>query len=116
YAELPASEWGLRLPPATYTSDVIGGGAGLGYNRVWVRKEDDPAVGRKKGDAVSLIWLGRDLAGFPGVVHGGALATVLDEAMGRQAMSVLEGRAVTGGLELRYRNKTWTRQFVVVRT
>ncbi|MBA3824396.1 MAG: PaaI family thioesterase [Ktedonobacterales bacterium] len=40
--------------------------------------------------------------GFPGVVHGGILASILDEAMGR--VSVLEHRwAMTGKLELRYR-------------
>ncbi|RPA84564.1 Thioesterase/thiol ester dehydrase-isomerase [Ascobolus immersus RN42] len=114
--ELPSSQFGAVLPPSSYTSSVISGGAGLGYNRVWVRQTDDLTTGAKKGDATSLVWLGRDLAGFPGVVHGGVLATVLDEAMGRQAMGCLGGKAVTGGLELRYRSKTWTRQFVVVRT
>jgi acyl-coenzyme A thioesterase PaaI-like protein len=40
--------------------------------------------------------------GFPGVVHGGILASILDEAMGR--VSVLEHRWVmTGRLDLRYR-------------
>ena len=40
--------------------------------------------------------------GFPGVVHGGILAAILDEAMGR--VSVLEHRWVmTARLELRYR-------------
>ncbi len=40
--------------------------------------------------------------GFPGVVHGGILAALLDETMGR--VPVLEHRWVmTGRLELRYR-------------
>jgi len=40
--------------------------------------------------------------GFPGVVHGGILAAILDETMGR--VTVLEHRWVmTGRLELRYR-------------
>lgn len=40
--------------------------------------------------------------GFPGVVHGGILATLLDEALSRTA--TVEGRWVmTGRLEIRYR-------------
>src|SRR5579885_1987933 len=40
--------------------------------------------------------------GFPGVVHGGILATLLDEALSRTA--TVEGRwMMTGRLEIRYR-------------
>ena len=40
--------------------------------------------------------------GFPGVVHGGILATLLDEALSRTA--TVEGRwMMTGRLEVRYR-------------
>jgi acyl-coenzyme A thioesterase PaaI-like protein len=40
--------------------------------------------------------------GFPGVVHGGVIATLLDETMSRTAM--IEGRwMMTGRLEVRYR-------------
>ena len=41
--------------------------------------------------------------GFPGVVHGGILATVLDETLSRTA--TVEGRwMMTGRLEVRYRS------------
>ncbi len=41
--------------------------------------------------------------GFPGVVHGGVLATLLDEALSRTA--TVEGRwMMTGRLEIRYRS------------
>ena len=40
--------------------------------------------------------------GFPGVVHGGILATLLDETLSRTA--IIEGRwMMTGRLEIRYR-------------
>jgi len=43
-----------------------------------------------------------EFAGFPGVVHGGILATLLDEALNRTAM--LEKRwLMTARLEIRYR-------------
>jgi acyl-coenzyme A thioesterase PaaI-like protein len=41
--------------------------------------------------------------GFPGVVHGGILATLLDETLNRTAMA--EGRwMMTGRLEIRFRS------------
>lgn len=45
---------------------------------------------------------GPEVAGFPGVVHGGILATLLDEALNRTA--VREQRwLMTGKLDIRYR-------------
>ena len=42
--------------------------------------------------------------GFPGVVHGGVVAAMLDEAAGRAAMTGEEGRfMVTARLEVSYR-------------
>ncbi|KAI1006376.1 hypothetical protein K3495_g1844 [Podosphaera aphanis] len=33
------------------------------------------------GEVVLIVWLGPSLAGWPGVTHGGALATLLDESL-----------------------------------
>ncbi len=58
---------------------------------------------RNEGDLIVAEFTGDSRhQGFPGVVHGGILASLLDEAMGR--VSVLEKRWVmTARLELRYR-------------
>jgi acyl-coenzyme A thioesterase PaaI-like protein len=55
------------------------------------------------GDRVVTTWVpDDDHAGFPGVVHGGLIAAVLDDAMGR--CSVLHRRwVVTGRMETRFR-------------
>ena len=55
------------------------------------------------GDRVVTTWVpGEDHAGFPGVVHGGLIAAVLDDVMGR--CSVLQRRwVVTGRMETRFR-------------
>ena len=55
------------------------------------------------GDHVVTTWVpGEDHAGFPGVVHGGLIAAVLDDVMGR--CSVLQRRwVVTGRMETRFR-------------
>jgi acyl-coenzyme A thioesterase PaaI-like protein len=56
-----------------------------------------------EGDRVVTIWTPTDdHAGFPGLVHGGLIAAVLDDVMGR--CSVLQRRwVVTGRMETRYR-------------
>jgi acyl-coenzyme A thioesterase PaaI-like protein len=56
------------------------------------------------GDRVVTTWsAGDDHAGFPGFVHGGLIAAVLDDAMGR--CSVLHRRwVVTGRMETRFRD------------
>jgi acyl-coenzyme A thioesterase PaaI-like protein len=55
------------------------------------------------GERVVTTWVaGEDHAGFPGFVHGGLIAAVLDDVMGR--CSVLRRRwVVTGRMETRYR-------------
>jgi acyl-coenzyme A thioesterase PaaI-like protein len=56
-----------------------------------------------EGDRVVTTWTPTDdHAGFPGLVHGGLIAGVLDDVMGR--CSVLQRRwVVTGRMETRYR-------------
>ncbi|MEO8898409.1 MAG: PaaI family thioesterase [Candidatus Dormibacter sp.] len=56
-----------------------------------------------EGDSVVTAWTPtEDHAGFPGLVHGGLIAAVLDDVMGR--CSVLKRRwVVTGRMETRYR-------------
>lgn len=56
-----------------------------------------------EGDRVVTTWTpSREHAGFPGLVHGGLIAAVLDDVMGR--CSVLQRRwVVTGRMETRYR-------------
>jgi acyl-coenzyme A thioesterase PaaI-like protein len=58
---------------------------------------------RLEGGHVVTTWTPTDdHAGFPGLVHGGLIAAVLDDVMGR--CSVLERRwVVTGRMETRYR-------------
>lgn len=43
--------------------------------------------------------------GYPGITHGGMVATVLDETMGRAILAIDPARLmVTGTMELRYRH------------
>lgn len=66
---LPAS--GERLPFHDGLVDQLQGAKGLGVQRVfWER-------GEKK--LVAIVWFGGSLSGWPGVVHGGLLATALED-------------------------------------
>jgi acyl-coenzyme A thioesterase PaaI-like protein len=54
--------------------------------------------------ATTVVRLGNGIEGWPFNVHGGALATMLDECMGRVAILSLPARtAVTANLNINYR-------------
>ncbi|RAK78258.1 PaaI family thioesterase [Aspergillus fijiensis CBS 313.89] len=65
---------------------------------------------------VSLLYLGPSLCGHPGIVHGGLLATLLDEAMGRCCFPALPNRVgVTANLNLDYRLPAMAGNYVALR-
>nr|GAT49606.1 predicted protein [Mycena chlorophos] len=74
-------------------------------------------VKRDESEAVIFMHLGRGLCGHDGIIHGGLLATLLDEALGRNAIVNLPSKVgVTATLSIRYRAPTRADQFVVIRT
>lgn len=61
------------------------------------------AVYRQEGERIVTEFTGDEAhQGFPGVVHGGIVASLLDETMGRTAL-LLGAWTMTGRLEVRYR-------------
>ncbi|KAG6917264.1 hypothetical protein DXG01_003211 [Tephrocybe rancida] len=78
-----------------------------------------PLVRAKKDESQSIVFvhLGRGLCGHDGIVHGGMLATLLDETLARTAIASLPDKVgVTAQLNLTYRAPTRADQFVVMRT
>ncbi|KAF8873076.1 mitochondrial protein [Infundibulicybe gibba] len=78
-----------------------------------------PLVRARKDESESIIFvhLGRGLCGHDGIVHGGLLATLLDETLARTAINNLpEKVGVTAKLSLDYRAPTRADQFVVIKT
>ncbi|WVF69660.1 hypothetical protein IAT40_004439 [Kwoniella sp. CBS 6097] len=70
-----------------------------------------------ESEAIAIVHLGRALCGHDGIVHGGLLATVLDESLGRNALLNLPSRiGVTANLNINYRSPCMADQFVIVRT
>ncbi|KAK6062756.1 thioesterase superfamily protein [Seiridium cupressi] len=65
---------------------------------------------------VSITYLGEGLCGHPGIVHGGFLATMLDEGMARCSFGVLpHGVGMTASLNINYRAPAMTGSYVVLR-
>ncbi|ETS77800.1 hypothetical protein PFICI_09862 [Pestalotiopsis fici W106-1] len=103
------SDWREGSRPLSITSGPMSGCRGLAYQRIFHNKAT--------GEMVSVVYFGGALSGFPGVVHGGSLATILDESMGRCAIYRFPARmGVTANLDLTYKKPTLTNAFYVVRT
>ncbi|KAF5360170.1 hypothetical protein D9758_011351 [Tetrapyrgos nigripes] len=76
---------------------------------VWAKKDES--------EAFVFVHVGRGLCGHDGIVHGGLLATLVDESLGRQAITNLPDRiGVTATLNLSYRAPTKADQFIVIKT
>jgi acyl-coenzyme A thioesterase PaaI-like protein len=75
---------------------------------VWCDKE-----GRRM---VSIFYLGSEVSGYPDIVHGGLLATLLDEGMGRCCFTALPNRVgVTANLNIDYRRLVPVDTYVVLK-
>ncbi|KAI0838225.1 HotDog domain-containing protein [Hypoxylon sp. FL0890] len=98
-----------KLVSSRITTGPLSGSRGLPFQRIFHNAST--------GEVISVIYFGPGTAGWPGVVHGGALATVLDESLGRCAILKFPARTgVTARLELVYRRPTMTAGYYVIRT
>ncbi|KLO09779.1 Thioesterase/thiol ester dehydrase-isomerase [Schizopora paradoxa] len=114
-----ATEWYETRPylkyPEAQRVNSLTAGALRGPGKLAV-----PPLLRVKHDeteSIAVLHFGRGLCGHDGIIHGGLIATVLDEGLGRLAiMNVPEKLAVTANLTVEYKAPTRADQFVVLRT
>lgn len=65
---------------------------------------------------VSITYIGKNLCGHPGLVHGGLLATMLDEGLARCCFGALPHNiGVTANLNINYRKPTPAGSYLVLR-
>lgn len=65
---------------------------------------------------VQISYLGMDLCGHPGIVHGGMLATMLDEGFANCCSAAFPNKTgMTANLNISYRAPVFARNFVVLR-
>ena len=98
---------------------TMGGSRGLGINKVFWNEREKRTI--------SVVFLGGALAGWPGVTHGGAIATVFEDNMQRLITMVDLTAATTvkipsdgvtrlKSMELKYSKPTLANQFYAIRT
>jgi len=102
YSSFSGPEKQLRL-----TSGTFKGSRGLALQRIfWNEKERKSA---------SVVFFGPGLEGWPTLVHGGVLATILDENLGRVALwSVPARTGVTANLNVNYKRPVFSGNFYTV--
>lgn len=65
---------------------------------------------------MNVVFFGTALDGWPTIVHGGVLATVLDETFGRVAIRSFPAQTgVTATLDINYRAPVSSENFYIVR-
>lgn len=105
----------LKVPPAWRAHNLTGGTL-MGPGKVPIPPLGFiDATGDKK-EFIQISYVGQDLCGHPGIVHGGFLATMLDEGLARPAFEALPHRVgMTANLNVNYRAPCKADQFVVLR-
>jgi 3'-phosphoadenosine 5'-phosphosulfate synthase len=100
--------------PGLFKRHNLTGSTLLGPGRIVV----PPFAWNEKGgrSMVSISYLGGDLCGHPGIVHGGLLATMLDEGLARCCFAALPHNVgVTAKLDINYRHPAKANSYVVLR-
>lgn len=103
----------MKIPEALRSHSLTGGTL-IGPGKILV----PPFVWSEKGgkSIVSISYLGPDLCGHPGVIHGGLLATILDEGLARCCFPALPNKVgMTANLNINYRKPAPAGAFVVLR-
>lgn len=100
--------------PGQYRARSLTGRALLGHGKLTVPPYSwNDAEGK---EMVAVSHIGDDLCGHPGIVHGGMLATMLDEGLARCCFKALpHSIAVTANLNIDYRKPTPAGSFLVLR-
>ncbi|KAK5628478.1 hypothetical protein RRF57_004193 [Xylaria bambusicola] len=103
----------LKIPEA-YRTHHLTGGLLSGPGRIVVPPLVFEETGGKSITAIS--YLGSELCGHPGIVHGGLLATMLDEGLARCCFAALPHKiGVTANLNINYRAPAQADSYVVLR-
>lgn len=103
----------LKIPEAIRAHNLTGGTL-LGPGMIVVPPYSWNEDGGKS--MVSIFYLGSDVTGHPGIVHGGLLATMLDEGLARCCFPALPNKVgVTANLQINYKKPTKAGQFLVLR-
>jgi len=103
----------LKIPQAQRAHNLTGGTL-MGPGKIVVPPFTWTESGGKS--LVSISYLGADLCGHAGIVHGGLLATILDEGLARCCFGALPNKiGMTANLNINYRAPAPGGSFVILR-
>jgi 3'-phosphoadenosine 5'-phosphosulfate synthase len=103
----------LKIPEAVRSHNLTGGtlsGPGMIVvpPYIWNEKEGK--------ELVQIFYVGSNVSGHPGIVHGGLLATMLDEGLARCCFPALPNKVgVTANLQIDYKKPTKAEQYLVLK-
>lgn len=100
--------------PESHKNNSLTAGLLIGTDKIAV----PPYVWSEAGgkSLVSILYLGPMLCGHPGIVHGGLIATLLDEGLARCCIGALPNKVgMTANLNINFRAPAPAGSFVVLR-
>ena len=105
----------LKIPEAMRSHNLTGGTL-MGDDKIAVPPLAFQDAESELPSLVSISYLGHQLCGHPGMVHGGLLATLLDEGLARACFPALPNKVgVTASLTINYRKPCPSDAYVVLR-
>ncbi|GAB7363482.1 hypothetical protein MBLNU230_g3753t1 [Neophaeotheca triangularis] len=114
-AEWTESRPHLKIPESMRPYNLTGGTL-MGDEKIAVPPLNFATKEAELPEMVSISYLGPALCGHPGIVHGGLLATMLDEGLARACFPALPNKVgVTASLKIDYRVPCPAKSFVVLR-
>lgn len=103
----------MKIPPAWRRQNLTGG-ALMGPGRITIPPFSWTEQGGKS--YVQIIHVGANLCGHMGIIHGGFLATMLDEGFAKCCFPALPfNLGMTAKLEINYRTPAAANQYLVLR-
>ncbi|GAB7348553.1 hypothetical protein MBLNU459_g6945t1 [Dothideomycetes sp. NU459] len=105
----------LKIPEAMRNHNLTGGTL-LGEDKIAVPPLNFANVAAELPTLVQLSYLGPSLCGHPGIIHGGLLATLLDEGLARACFPALPNKVgVTASLTINYKVPCPADSYVVLK-
>ncbi|KAK3066265.1 hypothetical protein LTR53_017459 [Teratosphaeriaceae sp. CCFEE 6253] len=105
----------LKIPPAMRPHNLTGGTL-LGEGKIEVPPLTFQDPHAALPELVQLSYVGAALCGHPGIIHGGLLATMLDEGLARACFPALPNKVgVTASLKIDYRVPCPAESYIVLR-
>lgn len=106
----------MKIPPAMRPHNLTGGTL-LGEGKIEVPPLNfSSRPGEELPTLVQIVYLGKALCGHPGIIHGGLLATLLDEGLARACFPALPNKVgVTASLKIDYRVPCPAESYVVLK-